>query len=90
MLPTERLFDKDPYMTEFSATVLFWKQAEGAFFAALDKTAFFPEGGGQFCDLGTLYNADVLDVQEDENGVIWHKINKPLETGITEIGRAHV
>ena len=39
MLPTERLFDKDPYMTEFSATVLFWKQAEGAFFAALDKTA---------------------------------------------------
>ena len=29
MLPTERLFDKDPYMTEFSATVLFWKQAEG-------------------------------------------------------------
>ena len=54
MLPTERLFDKDPYMTEFSATVLFWKQAEGAFFAALDKTAFFPEGGGQFCDLGTL------------------------------------
>ena len=86
MLPTERLFDKDPYMTEFSATVLFWKQAEGAFFAALDKTAFFPEGGGQFCDLGTLYNADVLDVQEDENGVIWHKINKPLETGITVTG----
>lgn len=86
MLPTERLFDKDPYMTEFSATVLCWKQAEGAFFAALDKTAFFPEGGGQFCDLGTLYNADVLDVQEDENGVIWHKINKPLETGITVTG----
>ena len=50
MLPTERLFDKDPYMTEFSATVLFWKQVKGAFFAALDKTAFFPEGGGQFCD----------------------------------------
>ena len=87
MQPTERLFDKDPYMTEFSATVLCWKQCDGAFFAALDRTAFFPEGGGQFCDLGTLYNADVLDVQEDENGVIWHKINKPVETGIIVNGK---
>ena len=87
MQPTERLFDNDPYMTEFSATVLCWKQAEGAFFAALDRTAFFPEGGGQFCDLGTLYNADVLDVREDESGVIWHKINKPVETGIIVSGR---
>ena len=74
-------------MTEFSATVLCWKQGDSAFFAALDRTAFFPEGGGQFCDLGTLYNADVIDVQEDENGVIWHKINKPVETGITVNGR---
>ena len=87
MQPTKRLFDSDPYMTEFSATVLCWKQADGAFFAALDRTAFFPEGGGQFCDLGTLYNADVLDVQEDESGVIWHKIDKPVETGIIVNGR---
>ena len=87
MQPTERLFDKDPYMTEFSATVLCWRKGDGAFFAALDRTAFFPEGGGQFCDLGTLYNADVLDVQEDESGVIWHKINKPVETGIKVTGR---
>lgn len=87
MQPTKRLFDENPYMTEFSATVLCWKQAEGAFFAALDRTAFFPEGGGQFCDLGTLYNADVLDVQEDKDGVIWHKINKPVETGIIVNGK---
>lgn len=87
MQPTKRLFDESPYMTEFSAMVLCWKQAEGAFFAALDRTAFFPEGGGQFCDLGTLYNADVLDVQEDKDGVIWHKINKPVETGIIVNGK---
>lgn len=87
MQPTERLFDKDPYITEFTATVLCWKQGDGAFFAALDRTAFFPEGGGQFRDLGTLYNATVLDVQEDKDGVIWHKISKPVETGITVTGK---
>ena len=85
--PTVRLFDEDAYMKEFTATVQKWKLEDGFFFAALDRTAFFPEGGGQYCDLGTLYTADVLDVQEDADGVIWHKLSSPVETGTVVTGR---
>ena len=47
---TEKLYYKDSYISEFSATILFSKPAGEFFDIVLDKTAFFPEEGGQSSD----------------------------------------
>ena len=47
---------------------------------ALDRTAFYPEGGGQPCDFGVLGGARVTDVQE-KDGIIFHLCSAPLEVG---------
>ena len=42
---------------------------------ACESTIFFPEGGGQLCDLGTLNGVAVTDVKEDkETGTVWHTV----------------
>ena len=46
----------------------------------LDRTAFYPEGGGQPCDFGVLGGARVTDVQE-KGGIIFHLCSAPLEVG---------
>src|SRR5699024_12720232 len=46
----------------------------------LDRTAFFPEGGGQYADTGVLGEARVLDVRESDGRII-HYTDAPLETG---------
>ncbi|MBR5872558.1 MAG: hypothetical protein IKZ06_02815, partial [Oscillospiraceae bacterium] len=69
MEKTRRLFDEDAYLTEFKANVLSCSETEKGFDAVLDSTAFFPEGGGQFPDMGTLGGIKILDVQEDKEGV---------------------
>ena len=51
---TQKLYETDAYVQEFTATVLSCAPAQGGYAVVLDKTAFFPEGGGQPCDLGTL------------------------------------
>ena len=72
MKPTKRLFDEDAYLTEFEAEVLSCTETETGFETVFDQTAFFPEGGGQFPDKGTLNGIEVLDVREDKEGVIHH------------------
>ena len=61
---TERLYYKDQYIKDFEATVLSCKQGENGFEVILDKTAFFPEGGGQPGDRGFIGGAKVLDTVE--------------------------
>ncbi len=73
--PTIKLYENDSYIKEFSATVVSSEEKDGAYFLVLDKTAFFPEGGGQDADKGKICDADVLDVQV-KNDVIYHKVNK--------------
>ncbi len=73
--PTIKLYENDSYIKEFSATVVSCEEKDGAYFLVLDKTAFFPEGGGQDADKGKIDGADVLDVQI-KNDVIYHKVNK--------------
>lgn len=77
---TEKLFYQDGYMKEFDASVLSCEQTEKGYLAVLDRTGFFPEGGGQYADPGWLGETEVLDVQERE-GIIYHTVKEPLETG---------
>jgi alanyl-tRNA synthetase len=69
---TKRIFDHDPYQVTFIAEVVKQEQTEsGEWRIVLDKTAFYPEGGGQPFDMGTLDGVPVLKVYE-ENGKIYH------------------
>ena len=87
MEKTRRLFDEDAYLTEFKANVLSCSETEKGFDAVLDSTAFFPEGGGQFPDMGTLGGIKILDVQEDKEGVIHHYLESQLSAGETVEGK---
>ena len=80
---TERLFEKDAYCRSFTATVVSCEEKDGFFLVVLDKTAFFPEGGGQAPDKGTINGENVLDVQE-KDGIVYHKTEKALKMG-TEV-----
>lgn len=75
----EKLYYKDQYIKEFTAEVVDIKEKDSKFYVELDKTAFFPGGGGQFCDTGKIDNHDVIDVCE-ENGTIYHiTTTKPIK-----------
>ena len=80
---TEKLFYQDSYMKKFIATVQSCEQAGQFYKVVLDRTAFFPEGGGQSGDIGFLNEARVFDTHEKE-GKIYHYTDAPLETG-TEV-----
>ncbi len=83
---TEKLFYRDGYMREFDAHVISCEKTDGGYQVVLDRTGFFPEGGGQYADQGWLADAEVLDVQE-KDGVIYHKVDAPLLEGGTVHGR---
>jgi len=71
---TERLYYLDPYLKEFTARVV-RRTDKGV---VLDRTAFYPTGGGQPCDLGTLNGIEVTDVVEDGREVL-HAVASPVE-----------
>ncbi len=77
---TRKLYDENAYMTQFSATVLSYMPAGNGYAVVLDQTAFFPEGGGQAADCGTLAGQSVLDVQL-KDGVVYHYVKNPLAVG---------
>ncbi len=77
---TRKLYYEDPYMTEFTAQVLEVREEKGKFLVRLDATAFYPEGGGQPYDTGTLSGEKVLEVHE-RDGEIWHTLSAPLKEG---------
>jgi len=73
---TELLFLRDAYLREFDATVVAVRDDQ----VALDRTAFYPTGGGQPHDTGTLGGHGVLDVRKEGEDV-WHRIDGSLEVG---------
>lgn len=79
---TEKLYYQDHHLAEFTAQVLSctWNEKKQWYGVVLDRTAFFPEGGGQYADPGELGGIPVEDVRE-QNGEIIHFLKKPLETG---------
>ena len=82
---TEAIFDRDSRELSFKARVLSCEErrtaaGESRFAVVLDRTAFFPEQGGQKADRGTLGGASLLDAEIHE-GVITHILDAPLEAG---------
>ena len=77
---TEKLYDMDSHLKEFSATVLSCEKSGENYSVILDKTAFFPEGGGQESDRGNIGEAAVLDVRI-VSGEIIHCTDRPLNIG---------
>lgn len=85
-MKTIRLFDADSFCRRFEARVLDCEASgEGNWRVMLDRTAFFPEGGGQGADRGTLDGVPVLDVRE-RGGEILHTLPRPLPIGAAVMG----
>ena len=79
---TEKLYYTDAYINSFMATVLSVEAENDSYAVILDKTAFFPNEGGQAADTGKIADATVLDVVE-KNGTVIHKTDKLLTVGDT-------
>lgn len=80
-----KLYYQDCHLDRFVARVVSCEQAEKGYAVTLSQTAFYPEGGGQACDLGTLGEARVLDVREQGEEVV-HLCDKPLTPDTTVEG----
>ena len=78
---SQRLYYDDSYTTRFQTTVETGGEWEGRPAVELAATYFYPESGGQLGDRGTLETTEVLDVQSDEQGRVWHLVGVPLEPG---------
>ena len=83
---TEKLFYQDSHIAEFEAEVLSCTAAGAGYEIELDRTAFFPEGGGQYADAGMLGGVRVTDVQEWDGRVL-HMTDGPLDAGMRVTGR---
>ncbi len=77
---TEKLYYTSAYIKEFDALVKKCEKTDKGYIVILDKTAFYPEGGGQPCDKGKLNDISVYDVQENGDDVI-HYTTKELPEG---------
>ena len=77
---TEKIYETDSYAKECNALVRACTAVEGGFDLLLDRTVFFPEAGGQPCDLGTIGVARVRHVREEGDEVV-HRCDKALIPG---------
>ena len=77
---TEKLYYKDSHLFAFDAVVIDCRVEKKGYSVVLDRTAFFPEGGGQLADTGTLGPVSVTDVHE-KGGEIRHYTDAPLRVG---------
>lgn len=78
---TELLYLRDAYLTEFEATVTGVR--DGAL--ALDRTLFYPTGGGQAHDTGVLAGRSVVDVRKD-GGDVWHLLAPSDDGALAAVG----
>lgn len=79
---TEKLYYLDAYLHEFSAVVTACEAGKSGFLLELDRTAFFPEGGGQRADTGRVGDARISDVHE-KDGRILHYADRAQPVGET-------
>ena len=85
-MQTRKLYYEDPFQKGFASAVVSCEETKGGYAVVLEETAFYPEGGGQPCDIGTLGSANVLDVRE-KDGVIVHLCDRPLAAGASVSGK---
>lgn len=78
-MKTVKLYD-DGHLYEFDANVISCEKENEIFKTVLDKTAFFPEGGGQYGDTGFIEDTKIIDTQI-YNDIIYHYSNSPLPVG---------
>jgi alanyl-tRNA synthetase len=84
---TDRLYYSDSYCTTFSARVSDCLVLNGSPAVTLDRTAFYPTGGGQPHDTGTLNEIPVVDViDQAENGVVIHVLSSVKTEGVLRPG----
>jgi alanyl-tRNA synthetase len=86
-MTTERLYYTDSYLFEFDAIVRDVVRKEDQWEVTLDRTAFYPTSGGQPYDTGTLGDARVLDVFDQQDGSVGHLVDCELEKGARVRGR---
>jgi alanyl-tRNA synthetase len=81
---TIRLYYDNAWQKEFDGTVTLIRDEDDGIWLALDRTAFYPEGGGQPCDRGSLAfsggQIEIISVQADGDKIIWHQV-KPENKG---------
>ena len=82
-METEKLFYQDAYLKETTAKVLECRKGKHGYEIVLDRPCFYPEGGGQPGDRGTLNGIPVTDTHE-KDGMVLHYTDSPLEPG-TEV-----
>ena len=70
---TERLYELNSHLYSFSAAVTELRETDGATWVVLDRTAFFPEGGGQAGDVGSIGGTAVTDTQICK-GIVLHRV----------------
>ena len=84
---TERLYYNDPALARFDARVTDVEVIDGRQIVRLDRTAFYPTSGGQPFDTGTLGDARVIEVIDDEGGDVRHVVEGTLARGTSVEGR---
>lgn len=77
---TEKLYEDDSHLRQFTAKVLSCEEGPSGWEVRLDRTAFYPEGGGQPWDLGMLGGVQVTKVLE-RDGEVFHILDQQLEAG---------
>ena len=77
---TEKLYYQDAYLKKFSGRILSCTEGKKGYEVILDRSAFYPEGGGQPGDSGFLGGVCVTDTHE-KGGEIVHYCASPLEAG---------
>ena len=86
VMTTEKIYYTDSHLSEFEARCRGCTPVEGGFEVVLDRTAFYPLGGGQAADTGTLNGVRVLDTRERGEEII-HLCDGPLEVGARVEGK---
>lgn len=86
VMETEKIYYADCHCATFRARVLECSETEGGFAVTLDRTAFYPLGGGQAADTGTLGGVRVLDTREEGEKIV-HLCGGPLTVSSTVDGQ---
>ncbi len=83
---TEKLYYSDGHLSRFTARVTSCEKEDGVWAVKLDRSAFFPGGGGQEADEGVLSDMKLLGLREEGEDIV-HLTPAPLEPGALVEGR---